>query len=176
MKRPNIDLNTKPQVTIDLPPVIEAFCRWIFNTPINQKQIITRRNHPIGKIIYARYSSSYTPVKKSFCEHPVTFILPMNKVNHHVLSKHYLYVGPMEQDQIRDELEYQFGKWLDLRFKRGYEMNYDQKTIIEAILRGLNIRNNAANFDAIKKNDYRTRRTEEGNRFNELLKDCRCEL
>ena len=45
------------------------------------------------------------------------------------------------------------------------------KEIVEAVLRGLNLRNNAVNFEAIKKIDYRNRRKIEEKRFEELLKD-----
>lgn len=174
MKRPNINLETKPQIVIDLPPVLEAYCRHVFTTPPNQKQIIVRRSHPVGQIIFSKFSVSYTPVKASFRNYPVVFILPINQKTHFRINNRFLHVDNLAQEQIREEIDYQFGKWVQKRFERGYELNYDQKTIIEAILRGLNLRNNAANFDAIKKNDYRNRRKAEEKRFAELLKHCEC--
>lgn len=174
MKRPNINLETKPHIILDLPPVLEAFCRHVFGTPSAEKHIITRRSHAVGQIIFSKFSVSYTPVKPSFRNNPVRFILPINQKTHFRINNHFLYVDNLAQEQIREEIDYQFGKWVQKRFERGYELNYDQKTIIEAILRGLNLRNNAANFDAIKKNDYRNRRKAEEKRFQELLKNCEC--
>lgn len=175
MKRPNVNFETKPQIVVDLPPVLEAYCRHIFGTPSDQKHIITRRSHPVGQLIFSKFSVSYTPVKSSFQGNPVRFILPVNEKTHYRLKNHFLYVDNLAREQIREEIDYQFGKWVQKRFERGYELKYDQKTIIEAILRGLNLRNNAANFDAIKKNDYRNRRKLEEKRFIELLKYCECE-
>lgn len=31
----NVNLATKPQISISLVPVLEAFCRYIFKTPAN---------------------------------------------------------------------------------------------------------------------------------------------
>lgn len=174
MKRPNINLDTKPQIIVDMPQVLEAFCRHIFFTLPDQKQIIVKRTHPVGQLIYSKFSVSHTPVKASFRSNPVTLILPVNNKTHWRLNNHFLYVDNLAQEQIVTEIDYQFNKWVQKRFERGYELKYDQKTIIEAILRGLNLRNNAANFDAIKKNDYRNRRKAEEKRFAELLKICEC--
>lgn len=165
----NVDLTTKPQITISLDPVLEAFCRYIFKTPANQKQIIVSRCQDIGKLIHSNVITSDLPVRRPFDINPVTFILPVNKVNHHAIRFHFLAVSNWGEQKIQDGIEYEFRRWVDKKFENGYKKRFDQKDIVEAILRGLNVRNNAVNFEAIKKIDYRTGRKEEEKRFKTLL-------
>jgi len=165
----NVNLETKPQITISLDPVLEAFCRYIFKTPPNQKQIIVSRCQDIGKLIHSNVITSDLPVRRPFDINPVTFILPVNKVNHHAIQFHFLSVSNWGEQKIQDGIEYEFRRWVDKKFENGYKKRFDQKDIVEAILRGLNVRNNAVNFEAIKKIDYRTGRKEEEKRFKTLL-------
>lgn len=168
----NVNLSTKPQVSICLPEILEAFCRLIFISSDKKKEIIIRRNHPVGKLIYSKIQFSYVPVKQVFLDRKVTFILPITNVNQHACRKHYIYFDNVTAEQLVDGIEYEFKKWIHQRFESGYELGFDQKTIIEAILRGLNLRNSTANFDTIKKNDYRNRRKAEEKRFKMLLNNC----
>jgi len=165
----NVNLQTKPQITISLDPVLEAFCRYIFKTPANQKQIIISRFHDIGKLIHSNVITSDLPVRRPFDINPVIFILPVNKVNHHAIRFHFLTVSNWGEQKIQDGIEYEFGKWVSQKFENGYKRHHQQKDIVEAILRGLNVRNNAANFDSIKKKDYRHTRKEEEKLFKTLL-------
>lgn len=165
----NVNLATKPQITISLDPVLEAFCRYIFKTAINQKQIIVCRNHDIGKLIHSNVITSDLPVRRPFDINPVTFILPVNKVNHHAIKFHFLAVSNWGEQKIQDGIEYEFRRWVDKKFENGYRKKFSQKEIVDAILRGLNVRNNSANFDAIKKIDYRNGRKQEEKRFETLL-------
>lgn len=164
-----IDLSTKPQITISLPPLLEAYCRFIFNTPPEQKEIIVSRNHDIGKLIHSNVITSDMPVRRPLFDHPVTFILPVNKVNHHGISFHFLKVSNWGEQKIIDGIDYEYRKWVERCFEIGYQKRWDQKQIIDALLRGLNIRNNVANFDAMKKYDYRNRKKNDEKRFVELL-------
>jgi hypothetical protein len=164
-----IDFSTKPQITISLPPLLEAYCRYVFKTPADQKEIIVSRNHDIGKLIHSNIITSEVPVRRPLTEHPVTFILPVNRVNHHGISFHFLKVSNWGKQKIVDGIEYEYRKWVERCFETGYRRKWDQKEIIDAILRGLNMRNNVANFDAVKKNDYRNRKKIDEKRFAELL-------
>ncbi|WP_372775641.1 hypothetical protein [Mangrovibacterium sp.] len=165
----NIDYSTKPQIQISLNPVLESYVRYEFKIPTNQREIIVRRNTDIGKLIHSNIITNDLPVKRPFDLNPVVFILPINKVNHHYIRFHFLSVSTWGEQKIQDGIEYEFRKWVDRKFEKGYKKKYTQKQIVEAILRGLNIRNNSANFDAIKKIDYRNGRKEEEKRFEELL-------
>jgi hypothetical protein len=164
-----IDLTTKPQITISLPPLLEAYCRFVFKTPPEQKEIIVSRNHDIGKLIHSNIITSDLPVKRALLDHNVTFILPVNRVNHHGISFHFLKVSSWGEQKIIDGIEYEYRKWIERCFETGYNKCWDQKQIIDALLRGLNIRNNVANFDAMKKYDYRNRKKNDEKRFSELL-------
>lgn len=165
----NIDLKTKPQVTIDLDPVLEAYCRLVFNTPKNQKEIVIRRSKREGQAIYSKVCPIDFPRKRPFQQNPVTFILPLTKDNHYTLQGRFYTVSKMGEEQIHDDLSVLMDKWLFKFFQRGYRKKYSQDEIIVAILRGLNLRKNAVNYDAIKKFDYRERRKMEQKTFDDLL-------
>lgn len=168
----NIDFSSKPQVAVNLDSVLEAFCRYIFQTPPKQSEIIVSRHHDIGKLIHSNVIARDLPIRRPFASNQVVFILPVNKFNQHALVRHFLHCSNWGEQKIKDGIEFEFKSWVRRRFELGYEIKLEQKEIIEAILRGLNLRNNAVNFDSIKKIDYRNRRRIEENRFRELLKDC----
>lgn len=164
-----LDFTKKPKIIISLDPLFEAYCRFIFNTPQKQKEIVVNRKKDIGKLINSNVSSSDLPVKRPFIVNPVVFILPVNPVNRHSVSSHFLKVSSWGEQKIQDGIEYEYRKWVERRFEIGYEKKWSQKEIIDAVIRGLNVRNNAANFDAVKKIDYRNRRKTEEKRFQQLL-------
>lgn len=161
---------TKPTVTIDLPPVLEAYCRWIFETARDEEAITVNRRHNVGKHLFSKVMRSDCPVsKKKAKKNPVTFILPSTDNAFAAFKRHFIYVDDFATMQIIDFIEAEFDFWLRHRFETGYKFGWSQDEIVNAILRGLNIRSNAANFDAIKKRDYRTRRKTEEKRFETLL-------
>lgn len=159
----------RPKVTISLNPILEAYCRYVFSTPPEQKEIAITRNKDIGKLIHAHTLSAKYPIKGPSIQHPVSFILPVNPDSQIGVLSRFLYVDRWGLQQIQDGIEYEFRKWVERRYEIGYFKMYEQRRIIEAILRGLNVRNNAANFDAIKKIDYRNRRKVEEVTFESLL-------
>lgn len=165
----NVDLSTKPQVTINLDPVLEAYLRIVFKTPPAQKEIIINRKQSEGKAIYSKVYPIEFPERKPFRENPVTIILPLTKNNQGTLKYRFYHVSRMGEEQIHDDLEVLFEKWLFKFFVKGYQKKYKQDEIVNAVLRGLNLRKNVANFDAIKKFDYRCRRKSEDETYKELL-------
>jgi len=167
----SIDFSTKPKVTVHLDPVHEAYCRYIFSTPPKQKEIVVSRLHDIGKLIHSNVLARDLPIHRPFIDNAVTFILPVNPKNQHAILRHFLHCSKWGEQKIADGIEFEFKSWVRRRFELGYEQKLDQKEIVEAILRGLNLRTNAANFDTIKKIDYRNRRRVEEKRFKSLLSD-----
>lgn len=167
----NLDLSTKPQITFSLTPLHQAFCRFIFKTPTDKKHIILSRRHDIGKLIFAHIMSGDFQFNRPLMDNPVTFILPMPSNEHgYWLRYRYIYIPRWAEEKINDSIDYEFRAWVRERFRIGYEEEgMDQKTIINTILRGLNVRNNEANFDMIKKIDYRNRRKREEIQFKRLL-------
>ncbi len=165
----NINYSTKPQVTIHLSPVLEAFLRLRFKTPVKQNEIVINRSLREGQAIYSKVYPIEFPEKKPFRENPVTIVLPLTKNNQSVLKYRFYHVSRMGEEQIHDDLEVLMDKWLFKIFQRGYRRKRTQEEIVTGILRGLNLRKNVANFDAIKKFDYRNRRKSEEDTFRELL-------
>jgi hypothetical protein len=105
-------------------------------------------------------------------DHPVTFILPMPNNEHgYWLRYRFIYIPKWVEEKFKDAIAYEFKFWVRECFRIGYEEEgMDQKTIINTILRGLKVRNNEANYDMIKKIDYRNRRKKEEIQFKKLLR------
>lgn len=163
-----IDLS-RPQVTVSLSPLLEAYCRFVFGTPPDEKEISINRKKDIGKLIHAHILSKKYAIKGPSIKNPVTVILPVNPENQNGILSGFLYVDRWGMQKIQDGIENEFRKFVERRYELGYRKKYEQREIIEAILRGLNVRNNAANFDAIKKIDYRNHRKTQEIQFSELL-------
>lgn len=159
----------KPQVTISLEPILEAYLRFVFNTPVDQEAITINLKKDSGKLIHSHVLSSHCFRKGPSVSNPVTIILPVNEANHHGVLTGFLWIDDWGLQKIENGIEYEYKKWIERRFEIGYRKNHKQKAIIEAILRGLNVRNNCANFDAIKQIDFRKRQKEEELRFESLL-------
>ena len=165
-----INLETKPKITIDIPKAIEAYLRWLFKTPPNQKEIIISRRYPEGKAIYSKIMPVEYPVNRPVQDNPVVFILPLTKMNKHVLSFRYYTISIMAQEQLNDDLDVLFHIWLNDKFDTGYKIkNWSQELIVSTVLRGLNLRENAANYETIKKYDYRKQCRDEKKRFADLV-------
>jgi hypothetical protein len=162
-----INFESKPTVTFNLEPIHINFCRYIFNTPHNQRHILLRRNEDIGKLIFSHIQTGDFRNTRPLINSPVTFILP-NPNNDNWIRYRYLFIPKWVESKITDGIDYEFKNWVREKFRIGYEQNWEQKTIVNAILRGLNVRNNAINFDTIKKIDYRNRRKTEEKRFRKL--------
>lgn len=146
----------KPNVVIDLPPILEAFMRFATETPTDQQQITVSRKTEFGKLINGFLSKSATlPGQTEPLENPVFIIVPRTPHNWYSLETMYCYISKEDQEQIVDRIEVLFNKWIDVFFEDGYRMNLSQLDIIESVLDILNVRMNAANFDQIKKRDYR---------------------
>lgn len=161
----------KPRVSISLPIYLEAFCRFIFDTPKTDSEITISRVHDIGKLIHSNVQISEFPTRKDDDDSGVVFILPVNQHNYYSVTSHFISVSAWGKQKIVDGIEYEYRKWIERRFEIGYKKGFSQKQIIDAILRALNLRDNTVNFDAIKKIDYRNRRKLTEKRFFELLND-----
>lgn len=154
----NIDFSEKPKVSVHLDVVHEAYCRYIFSTPRNQKEIIATRTHPIGQRLTAITDKSTFLKKNPSVKGLVVFILPIDNVNHYHRKRSFLKVSECEKQKFNDYVRSEFSLWVREEFYRGYEIfRWDQKTIVSTICRKLDVRNNSANSGTITKNDYRNR-------------------
>ena len=159
----------RPLVVIDLPPILEAFCRHLFETPDDKNEIYARRSHNIGRAVIGYLSKRDDQPVLPAMKNPVTFIVPETRANWYSLQTKYLYFTTEDREAFVDRVETEFTNWLENHFRDGYAMNMDQFTIVETVLDILNVRMNATTFDAIKKNDFRKRKTEVRKRGKALL-------
>lgn len=162
-------IQTKPQVIVDLPVHLEAFLRYLFKTPDKQKAIYAPRSHSIGRAINGYLSKSDFKPVLPVPENPVTFIVPETKYNWYSLQIKYLYFSAEDREAFIDRLQTEFDNWVEVHFREGYAMNLDQFAIVESVLDILNERMNSTNFEAIKKNDYRERKSEVRKRSKAML-------
>lgn len=160
-----------PTITINLSPVLEGYCRWVFKAS-KKNEIKITLNHRIGKHIYSKVQTGRNPDPRTFYSNPVLFALPVTQANSYEFRNKKVYVNSFSEEQINLFIEADFDQWCRHKFEIGYFLNFSQKEIIVAILRIINVRNNNDNFEMIKKKDYRNRRKEEQIRFELLLKDC----
>lgn len=167
-----MDYKELPSITIDLNPVLEAYCRWKFANENNSGPIRITRKEDIGKIIYSNisFSDHYEPNLEMI--NPVTFILPQTENGKYILKKNYLSLDSFGKEKIKDFIDSEFRIWIKRCFENGYDFKFEQREIIEAILRGLNVRNNSDNYEMIKKIDYRKKRSREEKRFKYILTSC----
>ena len=157
-----------PTINITLNPILEAYCRWVFEAG-NKGPIKITRHHEIGQHIFANVSPGNKPNVRPVQNNQVTFILPLTESSKDYLRSNFLKTDAWQEEKIRDYIDSIFRAWVRERFEIGYYKRLDQKQIVEAIIRGLNLRNNTDNFDMIKKLDYRNRRRKEEIRFEALL-------
>ena len=165
------DFSNKPQVVIELSPILEAFCRFATETPIDQDVIIVSRRNDFGKAINGFLTKTNKKPEAQKLVNPVVFVVPETEFNQLSLVTKYLYISCEDQEQISDRIEVFFNKWLDMFFEDGYAMNLSQLDIIESVLDVLNLRMNAANFDQIKKRDYRKTKSKIRERTKLILKE-----
>jgi len=155
----------RPIVTINLEPYLADFCRHEFKE-LSDGSILINRRHDIGKMIFSQVNASPTPNGKPVFENAVNFALPLSKESD--LRGKFLDIDKWGQEKIQEFIKALFNLRAKHFFKYGYDKNYTQKRIVEAFLAGYNIRNNDLSYEAVKKNDYRTRRKELKNIAEEL--------
>lgn len=87
----NNDLLTKPKITIELSPILEAYCRWIFEAPSSGPIKITN-HHEIGQHIFSNVKPSGSLNVSPRNSNPVTFILPLTEKSKDYLKSNFLKV------------------------------------------------------------------------------------
>lgn len=167
---PNTIIEPNPRITFNLDPILQNFCKYIFNTPENKKHIKLNRREDIGKLIFSHIQNGDFKLTQPLLPHPITFILPIPNNEHgYWLRCRHIYIPKWVEEKYNDAIEYEFRWWIREKFRIGYdEEGWNQQLIILAILRALNTRNSEANYDRIKKIDYRNRRKAEKKRFKKL--------
>lgn len=163
----NISALNKPNVTISLKPHLADFCRHEFKSS-KEGFIILNRRHIIGKQINGLYFISEFPQRRPLKDNQVTFVLPVTEKNVYILQSRFYYVPKWAEEKIQDFIESEMYDRMRTYFEKGYQKNYTQKQIVEAILQKYNIKHTALNFEAIKKMDYRNQRKIREMIYNDL--------
>lgn len=147
----------KPSVTIELAPHLHDFLYHEFDSNKNSGVIINSSND-IGKMVQAMVTVNDRPPRIPLKENPITLILPINEWNHRILEENFIYIPEWKQRMLQEYIESSYRIRIREYFVAGYEKGYKQDKIIRAFLFAYNIKNNAINYDAVKKFDYRNRK------------------
>lgn len=148
----------RPTITIDLKKHLEDFLLHEFKSDDSGAIILTKRSD-IGLYIDSMWTIAKQPSDVRPMSHPVRFILPVSEENHYIFKNHFIHVPAWKENMINQFLESEFRRRLRDYFSIGYEKGFCQKDIIESFLVQYGMKNNAINFDQIKKYDYRSRRS-----------------
>ena len=127
----------KPSVTIELAPYLHDYLYHEFGCR-KEGGVMVAPTNDLGKMIQSMVTIKDRPPRLPLKENPITLYLPTQEWNHFILNENFLCIR-----------EY---------FVAGYEKGFKQDKIIKAFLMAYNIKNNAINYDAVKKYDYRNRK------------------
>lgn len=148
----------KPTITIDLKKHLHDFLLHEFKTDEAGSIILTKRSD-IGLYIDSMWTIAKQPTEVRPMLHPVRFVLPVSEDNHYIFKNHFIHVQAWKETMINQYLESEFRRRIRDYFSVGYEKGFQQKDIIESFLVQYGMKNNAINFDQIKKYDYRSRQS-----------------
>jgi len=146
----------KPEITIDLKPQLEDYLIHEFKNDGTGAILLTER-HDVGLFVNSMWNASNFPKPLRPMENPVKLILPITEDNHYVFTSKFIYVPAWKEAMLIKFIEADFRRMVRDYFCVGYEKKFHQKDIIESLLQHYGMKNNAINFDQIKKLDYRNR-------------------
>lgn len=147
----------KPNVTIELAPHLHDYLYHEFGCKKEGGIIVTTTND-MGKMIQSMVTISAIPAKLPLKDNPITLYLPIQEWNHFILNENFIHIPDWKQRMLQDYIEASFRIRIREYFVAGYEKGFKQDKIIKAFLMAYNIKNNAINYDAVKKYDYRNRK------------------
>lgn len=147
----------RPNVIIDLPLHLHDYMYHEFGCNKSEEGVLISSANDIGKYIQAMVTVADRPPKQPIKDNPITILLPIQEWNHFILQENFIYIPEWKQRMIQDYIEASFRIRIREYFVAGYEKGYQQDKIIKAFLMSYAIKNNAINYDAVKKYDYRNR-------------------
>lgn len=148
----------KPYVTIELLPHLHDYLYHEFKAKdANIDGVNINSSSDIGKMIQAMITVSDRPRACAIKDNPITLYLPKSEWNHRILEENFLYIPEWKQRLLQEYIEASYRLKIREYFIAGYEKGYKQDKIIRAFLFAYDIKNNAINYDAVKKYDYRNR-------------------
>lgn len=147
----------KPNVTIELAPHLHDYLYHEFGCS-KENGIVVTTTKDIGKMIQAMVTIAAIPPRVPLKDNPITLYLPIQEWNHFILNENFIYIPDWKQRMLQDYIEASFRLRIREYFVAGYEKGFKQDKIVKAFLMAYNIKNNALNYDAVKKYDYRNRK------------------
>jgi hypothetical protein len=150
-------IEEKPNVVIELEPYLHDFLYHEFGCNKKNDGVIITVSNDAGRFIQSMIEFSNIPKQQEIKEHPIKLYLPVQGWNHFVYQRNFLYVPVWKQKMIQDYIESSFRLRIREYFEEGYGKGFKQEQILQAFLNSYNIKENATNYDAIKKYDYRCR-------------------
>ncbi|KAA6349006.1 hypothetical protein EZS27_003606 [termite gut metagenome] len=147
-----------PSVVIELAPHLHDFLYHEFACSKKKYDgVMITVTNDIGKYIQSMIDISNTPKNQEIKENPIKLYLPTQEWNHYIFQKNFLFVPVWRQKMIQDYIEASFRIRIREYFQEGYSKGFKQERILQSFLLSYNIKNNAINYDAVKKYDYRYR-------------------
>lgn len=147
----------KPNVIIELQPYLHDYLYHEFGCPRSEDGVTVTSVNDIGKFIQAMVTVADRPPKLPIKDNPITLYLPVKEWNHYILQENFIFIPEWKQRMLQEYIEASFRIRIREYFVAGYEKGFKQDKILRAFLQAYNIKNNALNYDAVKKYDYRNR-------------------
>ena len=161
-------MSMNPTITIDLPPHLHDYLYHEFGTPRGEEAVRVTAANDLGKLIQSMITVSdrpprqpdkeHRPPRQPDKEHPITLALPIQEWNHFIFQENFIYIPEWKQHMLQSYIEASYRIRIREYFVAGYEKGYKQDRIIRAFLYAYNIKENAMNYEAVKKYDYRIRK------------------
>ena len=148
----------KPLIFIEIEPHLADFLRHEFMQCKKSDALVVDGTNEIGMLIQAFVTVSDRPRKQEITENSIALELPTQSWNHAIFEENFVYIPRWKQKQLNLFIEATFRLRIKEFFQVGYEKGFKQDMIVRAFLENYNIKNNALNYDTIKKYDYRNRR------------------
>lgn len=150
-------MEQRPHIVIELTPILQDFLYKEFESKEKGYISLNTRNE-IGKFINSMITVSAMPPRVPCVDNNLTILLPVQEWNHFVLSGNFITVVSWKETMIKDYLDALYRLRIREFFTVGYEKGMSQDKLIKAFLELYGSKNNAVNYDTIKKIDFRNRK------------------
>lgn len=147
----------RPNVIIELPLHLHDYLYHEFGCDRSEEGVIVTSANDLGRLIQSMVTVADRPPKEQIKDNPITLFLPIQAWNHFIFRENFIYIPGWKQRMLQEYIEVSFRLHIREYFLAGYEKGFKQDKIIQAFLMAYNIKQNALNYDAVKKYDYRNR-------------------
>jgi hypothetical protein len=139
-------------IKIQLNELLTSYLKKEFKSITNE--ITLTRNHPIGRFICSMIKYNRDPPAGQIGN--LTLIIPDIDVIHTEIYNQYLRAE--DYRAIIDFIQSSFDNKIDSYFIAGYRLKLRQKDIIESFMNMYDVQLTTANYEMLKKRDFRKRK------------------